>query len=737
MKTIGKILLFSILAIMFIMFAGYTAYLVITSGLQLNESKLVNYEQTITVYDGDGNKIESAAVSGNRSAVSVKNLKDCTKNAFIASEDRKFYSHHGLNYSRMIKAAFRNLTTFSFREGASTISQQLIKNTHLSNEKTLKRKLQEIRLTRQLEKKYSKDQILEMYLNTIYFGHSCYGLQSAARFYFAKDAENLNLSESATLAGLLASPNNYSPYNNAEKSLQRRNTVLKSMLECSFISQKEYNQATKEQIAVAEGFGSERNSDYLGAVYNELESLGLDCYSELSGCKVYTYMDADMQSAADEERADCDISVIITNDENGVEAYKSTIKGAKRQPGSTIKPLLVYAPAIEEGTVYPFTKIEDKPVNFAGYSPENYDNKYHGNVSVADSIKYSYNIPAVKTLNALTIDKAAKYAQKMNLELSDEDKGLALALGGMKYGFSLKEICDAYSTFRKCGSYSPSHFIKKIEDKNGKVIYSAENRKDFNSHVFSRGTCSLINEMLMGTSKEGTAKKLKNIPYDVASKTGTCGNEDGNTDAYAVSYTSRHTFCVWLGNKENKRTSYTGGGECCNIIKSLIERRYATFKPEKLDTVSGTVEICLDKEDYEKNGKIILADDLSPKLNRLNVRCTKQHIPSLRSNKFSSPEIAKPQIIVNSNDISIELCQTKYYLYLIKRDNIVIYDDIWTKNISDTPQCGAHVYSVTPYYFDGKTKHFGKTVTLDRINFGGETSQNLPPDITQKEWFND
>ncbi len=733
MKTLGKILLFSLLAFMFIMLTGYTVYIAITSGLELDESKLVNYEQTITLYDGDGNKIESAALSGNRSAVRINNLNDYTKNAFIASEDRKFYSHNGINFQRMIKAAFRNITSFSFKEGASTISQQLIKNTHLSNEKTLKRKLQEIRLTRKLEKKYSKDEILEMYLNTIYFGHNCYGLQNASRFYFGKDAENLTLAESATLAGLLASPNNYSPFSNQEKSLKRRNIVLKSMLECSFISENEYNTAKNEPITVNQDMNFNQNSDYLSAVYRELESLNLDCYSELSGCRVYTYMNEEMQSRAADEKEDCDIAIIITNSENGVEAYRNTIKGAQRQPGSTVKPLLVYAPAIEEGIICPLTKIEDKFTNFGGYKPQNYDDKYHGNVTVAESIKHSYNIPAVKTLNALTIEKSYEYAKKLHLPLTDEDRGLALALGGMKYGFDIKQICDAYSVFRSGGNYATSHFIKKIEDKNGRTIYTAQNAEK--NKAFSSGTCSVINQMLIETSKEGTAKKLKNFNFDVASKTGTCGNEHGNTDAYAVSYTSDHTFCVWLGDKDNKKIQYTGGGECCNVMKNLITTRYSSYSPSPLDISSGTKEIYIDREDYDNDGKITIADDACPKLNRLSLRCQQNFCPVAKSNKFSYPEIVRPDILVSNDNICIELCQTKYYSYLIKRDNIVIYDDIWKDKIYDAPSYGSHVYSVTPYYFDGKDKHFGKTVTLDRVNFRSEPNDILPPDITKKDWF--
>ena len=236
MKKFLKVSLIIVLGFLIIFAALFCTYLVITKDAVLDKNKLSNPHQTVIIYDDEGNEITNASVSNKNKSVKLSELSDDCINAFIASEDRKFYSHNGLNYGRMVKALFKNIAAGSFKEGASTISQQLIKNTHLSNDKTIKRKLNEIRLTKQLEKEYTKDEILETYLNTIYFGHNCYGLQSAAEFYFGKKAENLTLTESATLVGLLASPNNYSPFKNPEKSIKKRNTVLNAMLECGFIN---------------------------------------------------------------------------------------------------------------------------------------------------------------------------------------------------------------------------------------------------------------------------------------------------------------------------------------------------------------------------------------------------------------------------------------------------------------------------------------------------------------------
>jgi len=219
MNRTAKILLAIFLAILSLIMTALASFFIITAGSNLQPQKLVDYNKTISVFDDKSQKIEDAAYETKQRSVKIANLSDHTVKAFIASEDRNFYSHNGLNYKRMLKAAYKNLVSRSFKEGASTISQQLIKNTHLNNDKKITRKLKEIKLTKQLERRYSKDEILEMYLNTIYFGHNCFGLQNAANFYFAKPASQLTLEQSATMVGLLTSPNNFSPYKNPQKSI--------------------------------------------------------------------------------------------------------------------------------------------------------------------------------------------------------------------------------------------------------------------------------------------------------------------------------------------------------------------------------------------------------------------------------------------------------------------------------------------------------------------------------------
>ena len=389
----------------------------------------------------------------------------------------------------MLKALYTTITSLSFKEGASTISQQLIKNTHLSNDKTIKRKLNEIKLTRQLEKKYEKDAILEMYLNTIYFGHNCYGLQNAAEFYFNKKAENLNLTESATIVGLLTSPNNFSPFKNPEKCLKRRDTVLRSMCNCGFIDESTFASAITEPLNAVKKSSEDSFGSYINAVFDELEEIDFNYYALTDGCIIKTYLDTARQRNIETLNYPCDNAVIITDNlSGGVKAYKSSINGAKRQPGSTVKPLFVYGPAIEETFLSPFTKILDEKIDYNGYSPENFDKKYHGYVTVTESIKNSYNVPAVKTLNSLTLKKCEKYLTAMDTKLEDDEQNLSIALGGMKYGLSIKELADKYSIFPNKGNYRPTRFIKEIVSKQGEILYKNDyvfnNLFSFSAHIF-------------------------------------------------------------------------------------------------------------------------------------------------------------------------------------------------------------------------------------------------------------
>lgn len=742
MKKSLKVLLCIISTFAAIMISVIMAYFIITAGTVLDKNKLEGNQKIVAVYDLNGNKIKDASLLSKRSTVIVDKLNPQTINAFIASEDKSFFTHNGINLKRILKATYKNLTSRSFKEGASTITQQLIKNTHLNNDKTLTRKIKEIKLARQLEKKYSKQEILEMYLNIIYFGHNCYGLENASQFYFGIPAEELNLEQSATIVGLLSSPNNYSPFKNPEKCLQRRNVVLKSMLNCNYIDSSTYENTIKLPLSAKENERNHNYSDYVYEVFSSLEDCGIDPYGSYGNLNVYTYFDKDIQDALTKLNFENDASVIVRNTTGGVLAYSSSCGQLRRQIGSTAKPIFVYAPALNENKINLFTKICDEPIDFNGYKPENYDKKYRGYVSVEDAIIKSLNIPAVKTLNSLTVNTSSRYAKEMGVNLNNDDKNLSLALGAMRDGLTIKELSDCYSVFPSQGNYTKSAFIDKICDENGNVLYKNVIKPN---KVFEKSTCSLINKALINATKTGTAKRLNEIDFDIACKTGTCGTKDGNTDAYAISYTSKHIIGVWEGDKSNKKLSITGGNNCCDMTKQLIKCIYKDTTPPQLDTKSGVCEIELDKDEYENNNKILLSDNISPKLNRLKVVCSTANLPKAKSTAFSKPCIQKPTLTVENNNISIILCQTKYYEYIIKRKNNgnidTVYQGKWTSRICEDLPNGEYEYCVIPYYtFEGK-KYYGDEFWLPKIKIDiNSSNENIAPkeqipDIVNKDWF--
>lgn len=363
MKKTWKILLVISGCFAVIAASGAAYYTIVTQDAVLDEKKLVISDDKIEIFDANGRAVKDAAAFSPKETFRLDSLSEKVKFAFVDTEDKRFYDHDGFDYKRIVKATWKNLKSRSFKEGASTISQQLIKNTHLSQEKTIKRKLKEFKLTRQLEKRYTKDEILEKYLNTIYFGHNCFGLSSAAEFYFGKEPSELRLAEAAVLAGLIKSPNNYSPFKHPENCLGRKKTVLSAMLAQGHITEEEKEDALSVPLPTAPSAGA-LDKSYFDRVFDELEELSEEYDFVLGGnIRIYTYLDAGLQnyleslsSASETDK----IYTVLDNKTHGFKAYYSTVGEIKRLPGSLIKPLLVYAPALEEDMISPATPILDE-----------------------------------------------------------------------------------------------------------------------------------------------------------------------------------------------------------------------------------------------------------------------------------------------------------------------------------------------------------------------------------------
>lgn len=655
--------------------------------LKLNEETLSLQSLKINIYDNDSNLInEDNEIDKNY--ISIDSINENTKNAFISTEDKNFYNHKGISYKRIIKAGLNNIRYRKLKEGASTITQQLVKNTFLNSEKTFERKIKEVALAQKIENRFTKDQILEKYLNVIYFGNNCYGIENASNYYFSKSANDLSLEEASLLAGVIKSPSRYSPIKNSENCLKRRNLVLNEMYKDRKISLAQYTRAKNKKISlnINNSIKNKLNSFSQASIDEAEDILGLPAKQiALAGYKIYTYQDKksqkNLENAFNNIKSDCDSAgIVIDNSSHAVKAYigKSNYKilDTKRQPGSCIKPILVYGPALNEDIITPATQLLDEKTSIGEYSPKNVGNIYHGFVSARESLAKSINIPAVKVLSYVGIDKAKAYANDMGISFDEKDDSYTLALGGMTYGTTIKELAGAYSSFTN-GKYACPKFISFITDKNDKLVY-LNNQKE--KEVLREDSAYLLTDMLKTCAQNGTAKRLNSLEIDIASKTGTVGRKSGkeNLDAWNISYTQNQTCAVWLGNLDNTPIPYAGGNQPTEIVKQYFSQQEDNSRfviPESI------IEKDIDAIELNENHRIILANNFIPE------RYTKKEIfsvfntPNDVSTRFVSSQKTKISSYVEGNNAIIQFCAKDFMTYKIKTNNKTVkeisgkYDD--------------------------------------------------------------
>lgn len=627
----------------------------------------------VAVYDSDNRPVKDENTF-NSAHCSISQLPENVKNAFIAIEDVSFYKHHGLNYKRMCKAALKNITSHSLKEGASTISQQLIKNTHLSSEKTFERKIKEIVLTKKLEKSHSKDQILECYLNAIYYGNNCYGIENAANYYFSKSSNKLNLQESALLAGMIKSPSRYSPISKPENALKRRNLVLRQMHKAGFISEEDAENAAKSEIELnLSSSNFNPINSYSEAALDEAKSILNIPLKDmaLNGYKIHTYLNLSDQQKLEKalEKEDFNFAdhaaILVDNSKHAVSAFlgKSAYKilTAKRQPGSAIKPILVYAPALDADLIYPCSQILDEPLSLGEYKPKNVDGKFRGYVSASEAVSKSINIPAIKVLSYVGVERAKSYAEGMGIDFDDEDTSLTLALGGMRYGVSLKQMAQAYSTFACGGKYAEAKFVEYITDAKGKILYKHSPQT---VQAIREDTAYLMTTMLQEAAESGTAKNLASLEMAIAAKTGTVGKGKKNSDAWCVAYTPEKVCAVWVGNLDNTPISVAGGNQPTRCAKNYFE----SAKEENRGAIvvpSTIVTRDIDLVSLENEHRIELASPATPERFRQSQSFSVFNLPKDVSSNFLEVEKQNFDVKFDGKTASISFKAKRNYIYKI------------------------------------------------------------------------
>lgn len=585
-----KIFIFTFFSIIIIILSLYV-YAFITPKFNINTSK------SITYYDKYGNDLFQEREKNDY--VELKNISDYVKNSIVSIEDKNFYNHKGFDYLRIAKAMLVNFKSKKLKEGASTISQQYIKNLYLTFDKTWERKIQEALLTLELETHYSKNEILEGYLNTIDFGAGNYGIKEASKYYFNKEPKDLSLAEASIIVGIPKNPSYYNPVTNYENAKERQKNVLISMVKNKYISKDEMNEAINEPLNFyAKNDKVELSSIYYyrDAVLKELSNIKEIPSSllDMEGLKIYTNLDKDVQknleNNIDKEMKNSSLqvaSVVITPSNGkivaligGKEYSKSQYNRAyssKRQVGSTIKPFLYYS-ALENGFTPSSTFLSERTTFNLGdtmYSPKNAGNIYaNKNISMLTAIAYSDNIYAMKTHLFLGTDSLSKITKKVGIK-TEVKENASSALGTTE--INMIDYSNGFITLANEGKHETPHLIEKITDNNGKILYEY---KYSNDYVLNKKYVYILNNLLTSTYNYSlinyTSPTLVSISNTLKGKYAAKSGST-KTDYWTVGYNKDYLMLVWAGNDDNSEVK----SKDSKITKKIWAKTISTIKDNK------------------------------------------------------------------------------------------------------------------------------------------------------------
>ncbi|HLR79951.1 MAG TPA: PBP1A family penicillin-binding protein [Bacillota bacterium] len=580
-KPFWKKLLLSI-AVVFLLagigVGGVFAYYIATAP-KLDEA-LLNDPFSSKFFDKDGNSFAELGAE-QRTKIEYDDLPPVLIDAVIATEDSRFFDHPGIDLQRIGGAIVANFKRGFGAEGASTITQQVVEKSFLSPEKSIELKVQEQWLALRLERKYSKEEILEMYLNKIFYGSGAYGVAKASQIYFGKtDLNELTLPEAAILAGLPQRPTAYNPFENPDLTKKRMKTVLELMVRHNKISEQEAKEAMEidiESLLVESRPESTEYEAFLQQVDREIKEKvnGADIYTD--GLKVYTTLDTSVQDHVEFLLTDSDdnpipypdsemqagMTVLDTStgairaiggrrNSEGVDEYNFAIQGGQ-QPGSTFKPIVAYAPAIEYNKWSTYHQInDDKPYEVGGTNPiRNWNRQYQGWMSARYALTHSLNVPTVKTLEETGLDQAKEFAEGLGIEFANDKIDIRDAIGGTETVTTPLQLAGAYRAFGNEGIYNEPYAVTKVEFPDGKVV----DLKPEPEAAMSDYTAYMITDMLKSVMDEGTGREA-NIPdLPVAGKTGTTNLQDqsGSPDSWFAGYTTNYTISIWTGYPEERK----------------------------------------------------------------------------------------------------------------------------------------------------------------------------------------
>lgn len=606
------------------------AYTVILYGGKLIVDEDDLYLTGPTTIENEDGEVAWEIYEEYRLPIDLAEMPEELKEAFIAIEDKRFYEHSGVDFRAIIRAVYKDIIARSKVEGASTITQQLAKNMFLTNDKTWLRKTKEVMVALYLERKFTKDEILEKYINVIYFGRGKYGIETIAQEFYQKPASELTLSESALLAGIVNAPNGFSPIEYPEKAKKRRDLVLTVMYENEKITEAEMEEAkqTDLNVKLVESKTNKPNQSYVDLVLKEAHNKHDLSIDELKkgGYKLVTPFKPDFQEAAYNNFQNGEFFpgntkgtegafVMMDHKTGGIvaalggrefEISEMNRVNENRQPGSTMKPLAVYGPALMDDKYNPYTMLPDQEMNWGDYAPKNHDNSYQGKVSLYEAIVKSKNVSSVWLLNEIGVKTSKSYLKKMNMDISDKD--LHIALGGLTDGLTPINLAEGYRTFAAKGEYVESFVIKELYDRDKDLIFEIDQKP---TEVFSEQVAWDMTEILQTTVNRGTASGGY-YPKALAGKTGSTGNPNAKgfyKDAWFVGYTPEYVTSLWMGYDISDANHYllSGSDYPTRLTKKILtdinqnyELKSQFDKSENVMSLETPVEL---PENIELSGK--------------------------------------------------------------------------------------------------------------------------------------
>ncbi|WAA13730.1 penicillin-binding protein 1A [Fervidibacillus halotolerans] len=759
-KQMMKRIFLTLLVLGFVMLvAGITTFAVMIQDAPEFDPEKLKDPVSSKIYDKD-NQLITELGTEKRDLVTFDEIPKSLKNAILATEDARFFEHSGIDLIRLGGAVIRNITDGFGSQGASTLTQQVVKLSFLSNEKTIKRKAQEAWLSFKMEQEFTKEQIFEMYVNKVPMGGNIYGIKAAAKTYFDKELDELTLPEISLIAGLPQRPNAYNPFVNPDLANERKNTVLYLMNRHGFISNEEMEEAQNTDIETFLVQHEDQNNDdspyesFIDQIVDEVEQMGYNVYTD--GLEIYTTLDVNAQKKVHEllnsdqyfPNDEIQAGIILLDTKTGeIRAigggrFQKVKRGynyaidIQRQPGSTIKPILDYGPAIEYLKWSTYHILVDEPYSYSNGTPvNNWDGKYDGAQTMRYHLMKSRNVPAIKALKEVGLNKAQTFAENLGIPFEGSINE-AYGLGGFQTGIAPIHLAGAYSAFGNNGIYNKPHAIRKILLSDG--ITEIDMKPESNS-VMSDYTAFMITDMLKSVLQSGTGISARVPRIPIAGKTGTTNFKDkeGSPDSWFAGYSTEYTASIWVGYGDDRKRAVDDTRIPLYLFKELMTYVHQGVEVQDFKQPSSVVKLAIQKGTNPPK----LASEFTPEDEIVYEYFVKGYEPTEVSDDYEVPPVSNLKAEYDETTEQVTLKWEYNDIQDIRFDVYAALDqseqefigtiDKKELKITDVAPGLKYTFTVQAVYKDQKSEPV--SIELDLSTFLTEPDPNEPPEQNEEE----